>query len=440
MLIDRYGYELTTTSAAAAKYWVEGSDRSLAADGGALDAFERSIAEDGDFALAHAGRARILSVKGFGHEARAGANRAMQLAANTTQRERSHVGVMAALAHGDGAGALARIHKHVERYPRDAFALQPATNVFGLIGLSGRLDREREVFELLAALGDDYGDDWWYLGTLGFWHTELGRIDEGLELNQRSIEANPRNGGAAHGLAHAWYELGDDEAGIDFLTRFLENCPLDSTLHCHLSWHLALFALRQGDPQRMWAIYGDAIRPRSSMPASPLNMATDSVSLLWQASLYGEQVAVESWSEAQAFILEKLPSQGSGFLEVHRALACAMAGSETACESIVMAMREADAVDKLPWGAVTPDSIEALMSFAHGDNKRAIALLAPRFDEFVRIGGSHAQRDLFKHTLIAAYLRDGNLAEARALSVRTPWRTDRGARVLIERALALTGQ
>ncbi|MDF2463763.1 MAG: tetratricopeptide repeat protein [Ramlibacter sp.] len=437
MPVDRYGYELTTTSEAAASHWVEGSDRFLAAEGCVLDAFDRSVAADADFALGHAGRARILTVLGSTKEARAAADRAVKLGANATKRERSQIEAVAAIAYGDAAGALERIRAHVALYPRDAFALQPATNVFGLIGLSGRIDRELEAFNLLAPLAGEYGDDWWYLSTLGFWHTELGRVEQGLELNLRSIESCPRNGNAAHGLAHAWHELGEDDAGIDFLDRFLAPCPRDSTLHCHLSWHLALVSLRKGNPQRMWDVYRDAIDPRSSAQAPPMNTATDAVSLLWHAALHGQDVAAERWNRASAFVRERLPSPGSGFLEVHRALAYAMAGDPTGLESMVSAMRDADAAGKLPWGAVTPDAIQGLASFALGDDKRAIHLLAPRLDEFVRIGGSHAQRDLFKHTLIAAYLRDGRLDDARATAERTPWRSERGARVLIERARGL---
>ena len=203
MVHDRHGYELCTRSPAAAAGWIDGADRFLAADGGALEAFERAILADDAFALAHAGRARVLQLRGRMPEAREAVARARQLVARATARERSHVDVLAAMIGGDAAGALERIRGHVARFPRDAFALQPATAVFGLIGFSGRPEREQEAFELLAPLAGEYGDDWWYLGTLGFWHTELGRVHEGLALNRRSIEANPRNGNAAHALAAA---------------------------------------------------------------------------------------------------------------------------------------------------------------------------------------------------------------------------------------------
>jgi tetratricopeptide (TPR) repeat protein len=431
---DRYGYALTTSSARAAASWGDGADRFLAADGGALEAFERAIAEDDAFALAHAGRARVLLLRGRGADARAGVARARELAAGATERERSHVDVLATVIEGDAAGALARIRAHVARYPRDAFALQPATNVFGLIGFSGRIGREGEAFDLLAPLAGDYGDDWWYLGTLGFWHTELGRIEQGLELNQRSIEANPRNGNAAHGLAHAWYELGDDEVGIAFLEPFLSSFPRDAGMHCHVSWHLALFALRSGRPERMWATYADAIAPRACPQAPPLNAATDSASMLWRAALHGESVTRERWREVSSLALERFPSTSIAFLDVHRAIACAMAGDPVSLESIVAAMRDADARGKLPPGAVAPDALEGLAAFAHGDAAAAIRWLAPHLDDLVRIGGSHAQRDLFTHTLMAAYLHLDRFDEARALAERIPWRSDRGGHLLIDHA------
>jgi tetratricopeptide (TPR) repeat protein len=436
MHADRYGLELTTGSPAAAACWCDGADRFLAADGGALEAFERAIVEDDAFALAHAGRARVLQLRGRTAEARASVARARGLVARATDRERSHVDVLATLIGGDSAGALALIRAHVRRYPRDAFALQPATNVFGLIGFSGRAGREQEVFDLLAPLAREYGEDWWYLGTIGFWHTELGRVEQGLELNRRSLDANPRNGNAAHGLAHAWYELGEDEAGLAFLARFLSGFPRDAAMHCHVSWHLALLELRSGQPERMWAIYADAIAPGASRLAPPLNTETDAASLLWRAGLQGERVPLEPWRDVRSFGLERFPPTSIAFLDVHRAMACAMAGDGATLGSIVAAMRDADARGTLPPGGIAPDALQALAAFAAGDDDGTIRLLAPRLEDLVRIGGSHAQRDLFTHTLIAAYLRRARFEEARALAERLPWRADLGARLLILRALA----
>ena len=54
------------------------------------------------------------------------------------------------------------------------------------------------------------------------------------------------------------------------------------------------------------------------------------------------------------------------------------------------------------------DICRGIKAFADGDNDGAIRLLEPAMAEVVRIGGSHAQRELWEDTLIVAYLRGGH--------------------------------
>ena len=56
---DRYGLNLSTASSEAAEAYRDGIDLMLSAWTGAAEAFDRSIAADPEFALAHIARARI---------------------------------------------------------------------------------------------------------------------------------------------------------------------------------------------------------------------------------------------------------------------------------------------------------------------------------------------------------------------------------------------
>jgi hypothetical protein len=49
-----------------------------------------------------------------------------------------------------------------------------------------------------------------------------------------------------------------------------------------------------------------------------------------------------------------------------------------------------------------------VQAFAEGDHKRAVRILEPLLPELVRIGGSHAQRELWEDTFIVACLRAGH--------------------------------
>src|SRR5260370_2883337 len=91
----RYGLSLTATPPTAAVY-VEAVDRLLAAREGALEGFDRALAADPGFALAHIGRSRSLLVAGRGPEGRAAAAAALARAGRLERRERRHLAALSA--------------------------------------------------------------------------------------------------------------------------------------------------------------------------------------------------------------------------------------------------------------------------------------------------------------------------------------------------------
>ena len=70
---------------------------------------------------------------------------------------------------------------------------------------------------------------------------------------------------------------------------------------------------------------------------------------------------------------------------------------------------------RLPPGAVAPALCAAL---SRGDNEEAARVLEAALADLPRIGGSHAQREVFEDTLITAYLRSRQTAKA-GLLLRT---------------------
>jgi hypothetical protein len=57
----------------------------------------------------------------------------------------------------------------------------------------------------------------------------------------------------------------------------------------------------------------------------------------------------------------------------------------------------------------------ALNAFAGEDYAACVSLLEPVLHDVVRIGGSHAQREIIEDTFIVALIRSGELARAHAL-------------------------
>src|SRR6202165_4070842 len=91
MLTDRYELPLSTASSPARDAYVEGCEAKLTMYPGAIEAFDRAIAADPGFALAHAARAHALLERGDAAAARAAMAAANSLAAGLSAREASHI-------------------------------------------------------------------------------------------------------------------------------------------------------------------------------------------------------------------------------------------------------------------------------------------------------------------------------------------------------------
>lgn len=428
MLTDRYGLSVSTSSEAARDAYVAGNDCLLAGIAGYREHLERAIEADSAFALPHIALARGLFLDADVPPARAAATRARELVQSATAREQSHVNAIALGLEGKPVEALAATKEHVAEWPRDATVLAPATGVFGLIGFSGRQDREAELYDLLQSLAPHYGDDWWFDSMLAFAACEWGRLDEAWRLIERSTAANPRNAHGAHIRVHVLHEMGEMAQAFDYLESWMPGFDRRGLLHCHLSWHVALTALSLGKLDRAWDTYRASIHPGGAW-GPPLNVVTDSAAFLWRAELAGPARQPELWREVRAYALRSFPKAGVPFADIHTALACAADGDQAQLERLVGEMRDRIATGRYPAGKVVPMIAEAFAAYASGNWNLAIKHLEGALPETVRIGGSRAQRDLVEHTLVAAYIRAGRPEPARALITR---RMDRRAIVAVK--------
>jgi tetratricopeptide (TPR) repeat protein len=410
---DRYDLPLTTASDRAAAHYRDGVDCMLSAWHGAEDAFDRAIQEDPEFALAHIARARLHQLNMQGNEARSMTAHARQLAAGADARERRHIEIMAAVIEGKPKVAASGAEAHLKEHPRDALVLSMLLGAFGLYAFSGRPDHDAAKLAACERAATHYGEDWWFLSYLGWSHTEAGNLTTGRIFSERAMGLRAANANAAHGLSHAMFEQGDMAAGRQFLSGWLPAHDRKSFLHGHLWWHISLIALDEGDLDAALAIYEQQIKP-ADRPYPPLNIFTDGASLLWRLSLAGKDGLEPHWRDVAAYGDRYFPQAGAHFADVHHALSAASTGGDAL--DTRLAQLEARAADgKLAPGRAAIDICRGMRAFADGDHDGAIRLLEPAMTDVVRIGGSHAQRELWEDTLIVAYLRGGHRDKAAAL-------------------------
>ncbi|WP_063693556.1 tetratricopeptide repeat protein [Bradyrhizobium stylosanthis] len=412
---DRYGLPLSTASDEAASAYREGVDLMLAGWTGTAETLERAIAADPDFALAQIARARVHAFYQQGDLARQKAARAREIVATRgTERERSHVETLALAIEGRLPDAIAAMSRHVEAWPRDAVVLSLPLGAFGLFAFSGMPDHDRARHELCERVARHYDEDWWFLTMSGWAMTENGDVARGRAVTERGFNLRRANAHAAHAVLHAMFEDGSIDEADRLVDDWIPTYGRAGILHGHILWHQALGALEHGDAAKALRIYADVLQP-SATQAPPLNIVTDSASLLWRLAAYGHSVPRALWAEADSAAQKLFPKSSLPFADVHMALFAAATQNREALAARLAVIEQRLAEGKLPAGPVVPAICRALAAFADEDHAACVQALAPVLGEVVRIGGSHAQRELIEDTFIVALMRSGDLSRARTL-------------------------
>src|SRR6266436_6585252 len=414
MLTDRYELPLSTASSAARDAYVEGCAAKLTMYPGAIEGFERAIAADPGFALAHVARAHVLLERGDTVAARASMAAANSLAAGLSAREKSHIAFFELLSTGDAEAALSALPAHLSAWPRDVLVLATAAFTNGLIGSSGRAGQKRALLDLLDRLAPSYGDDWWFTAHHGMALSENGQRDAARPKIDRSLAQNPNNPWAAHARAHLSYEEGDANAARAFLAAWLTTYPRNGLLYSHLSWHLALGDLEAGDAAAALRLFREAFAPdvHSGPPRGKVN---DAASFLWRWELAGHPRAAEAWRIMHDFANSAFPGAGVAFSDIHIALAQVVAGNDAELEARARQIDDLARTGRYPSGPFVPMVSHAFAAFERRDFSAAIDALEPIAGELERIGGSRAQLDLVEFTLLKAHLSADRLDDARRM-------------------------
>ncbi|WP_422002023.1 tetratricopeptide repeat protein [Reyranella sp.] len=416
---DLYDLPLTTASPAACDAYVEATRLALTFYPGALAAYDRAIAADPAFALAHAGRAQVLLRQGDVAATRASLTTARELTASASEREASHVAFLERVFAGETDAALAALYAHLDAWPRDALVVATASNPNGLIGGSGQLGQKKQVASLMDRLAPAYGDDPWFASYHALALAEDGQFARARALAERSLAARRDNAHGAHAFAHVCYETGDLAAARAFLPGWLADYPRDGFFHGHLSWHLALCEILAGNAAEAGRLYRDAIAP-DRHSGGPQQKISDGAAFLWRSELAGHPRDTAAWRALHEHALAALPRPGNGLYDLHVILAQAVMGDAARGEAAApdARARQIEALareGRYLSGDYLPALARGFLAFERGDDDAAIEALSPLAGQNERIGGSRAQHDLIDFTLLGACLRANRLDEARRL-------------------------
>ena len=386
---DDCALTLSTSSTAAVDAYVEGVTRLLCAQPGIETALQDALHADPQFALAHAALARAHQLHARPQQARAAMAQALALIDQTSARERGHIQALSLVLQGDADRALTAIREHLEKFPRDRMVMAPCVGVFGLFGFSGLSGREQALDAFFQQYESACRDDWWFLAVRAFAQCETGQLGLARQAIERSLQLRSDNANAAHIHMHVAYEDGERTHAFTWLTRWLQDYDRAGLMHCHLSWHLALCALENGDDSTAWRVIDAQVQPDVAW-GPPLNVLTDTASFLLRAELSGMPRETQRWQRLARYALAVFPQPTVTFAEMHVLLALTMSGQDAAASA------RADGA-RAPAADLLPVLNRAWMAFAQGDDAEVLRQISPMLASHERLGGSRAQRDLLEH-------------------------------------------
>ena len=109
-----------------------------------------------------------------------------------------------------------------------------------------------------------------------------------------------------------------------------------------------------------------------------------------------------------------VPRPGAAFPDSHAALTYAARGDEASLSRLIDGLRVLDAGGQPTAGTMTLPLVHALVAFRRGEYDEALRWFERIKDELVRLGGSHAENEVFEDTQIETDLRAGRYDEAEA--------------------------
>lgn len=348
----------------------------------------------------------LLSLTEPGHlaQARQLLDAAEPLLEEAPPRERAHFEAQRAVAEGRWQHACRIWDELLIEHPRDALALQWAQ-----LWDFYRGDSQSLRLRPARALPEWTESDPLFpcvLGLYAFGLEECNLYPQAEDVGRRAVSGDARVPWAVHAVAHVMEMQGRFEDGTAWLRQHQPGWSEGNGFSGHLWWHMGLFRLEALDVPGVQRL----IDAHLCGPALQITLQRlDAVALLWRMHLLGIDVGARFVELLRDWQPTDEDAGHYAFNDLHVLIALLGADELVRAESWIarcaaraMAPEDARRSNHAVAREVGLPMMRGLLAFAHGDADAAVVTLHAARGQALRIGGSHAQRDLIDQTLLAA--------------------------------------
>ncbi len=323
-----------------------------------------------------------------------------------TPREGLVIDAAAAWTQADVPEVIAICERILADHPRDMAVLKLAQyHLFNLGDAAGML---RVALAVLPAAQDiPYAH-----GMIAFGYEQCHLLDRAEEAARDAMRLARDEAWAHHAIAHVMLTQGRVAEGAAFMESVAETwAGLNSFMHSHNWWHLALFYLSLGRHDDVRRVYDTHVW---GLAKDYSQDQVGAASLLARMEFAGVQVG-DRWADVAEHVARRGADTVNPFLTLQYLYALARTGrpeAEQLMTAIAARAGDRSQHDHIAWADVALPAAQAIMAHASGDWARAIRLMAVALPRMSECGGSHAQRDLFEQIHLDALVKDGRASAA----------------------------
>ncbi|MDG1451074.1 MAG: tetratricopeptide repeat protein [Ascidiaceihabitans sp.] len=326
--------------------------------------------------------------------------------ATSTLREQMMTRAIRAWVDGDVPTCVSTCEEILIEHPRDMVALKLGQyHTFNAGDFPSML---RLALKVMPAADDiPYAH-----GMVAFGYEECHLLDDAETSARRAMELRHDEPWAHHALAHIFLTRGQTAEGAAFLESVADTWGnLNSFMHSHNWWHLALFYISAGREADVVSAYDNHVW---GLAKDYSQDQVGAASLLARMEFAGINVG-DRWADVASHIAKRGPDTVSPFLTLQYLYALGRTDrgeAEVLLEAIEQRAEDESQFDHLVWRDVAIWAAHGIAAHAAGDWDDAIRFLGKALPRMAECGGSHAQRDLFEQIHLDALMQSGQASKA----------------------------
>ena len=243
-------------------------------------------------------------------------------------------------------------------------------------------------------------------GMIAFALEQNHNLSEAEAEGKRAVEIAPDDAWAHHAVAHVFETRQKIGAGIKWMDRHAHTWDRKGIfIRDHNWWHAALFHLAADNRDEVLNIFDK--RLWGAWPEFPQEQI-GAVSMLWRLEILGTHPG-SRWSPVVEQVRARAGEHILPFHDLHYAYALARRGDgpegDAFLESLESYAGKCEGEAAQVWGGVCLPLAKAVTAFARDEYQHTVDLMTPVLPDLHRIGGSHAQRQIFLDTYETARAR-----------------------------------